>query len=98
MRRVSGQWPAWRKNKGSKKAMRKKEERVLVSFFAAAQAMAAEKACRRAELPGRLIPTPRQISAGCGLVWSAPPQWEERIRKRLEEEKIQYEKILRMMV
>ena len=43
MRRVSGQWPAWRKNKGSKKAMRKKEERVLVSFFAAAQAMAAEK-------------------------------------------------------
>ena len=83
MRRVSGQWPAWRKNKGSKKAMRKKEERVLVSFFAAAQAMAAEKACRRAELPGRLIPTPRQISAGCGLVWSAPPQWEEQIRKRL---------------
>ena len=35
--------------------------------------MAMERACRTAGLPGRLIPVPRSITAGCGMCWSAPP-------------------------
>ena len=29
---------------------------------------------RRAGLPGRMIPVPSQIAAGCGLAWKALPQ------------------------
>lgn len=52
--------------------MREKEERFVITFHTTAEAMAAEKAFREGAVPGRLIPVPRQISAGCGLAWSGP--------------------------
>ena len=33
--------------------------------------MAMEKACKEHNVPGRIIPVPRAISAGCGLAWCA---------------------------
>ena len=33
--------------------------------------MAMEAAARDHGIPGRLIPVPREISAGCGLAWCA---------------------------
>ena len=53
--------------------MRKKEERFVVTFATTTGAMAMERACQPAGLPGRLIPVPRSITAGCGMCWSAPP-------------------------
>jgi hypothetical protein len=35
--------------------------------------MAFEDFCLDRGIDGRLIPLPREISAGCGLAWSAPP-------------------------
>ena len=52
--------------------MREKELRLVVTFHTTADAMAMEKACREHDVPGRLIPVPRSISAGCGLAWCAP--------------------------
>lgn len=52
--------------------MRKKELRLVITFHTTAEAMAAERFCKEQGIPGRLIPVPRQISAGCGLAWSAP--------------------------
>lgn len=43
-------------------------------YLPATWAMAAEELFRRAGLPGRMIPVPSQIAAGCGLVWKALPQ------------------------
>lgn len=37
-------------------------------------ARATEELFRRAGLPGRMIPVPSQIAAGCGLAWKALPQ------------------------
>ena len=31
-------------------------------------------ACAAAGLPGRLIPVPREITAGCGMSWKAAPE------------------------
>jgi hypothetical protein len=31
--------------------------------------MAMEKQCSHHRIPGRLIPIPREITAGCGLAW-----------------------------
>ncbi len=51
--------------------MRKKELKLVVTFHTTADAMAMEKACKEHNTPGRLIPVPRMISAGCGLSWCA---------------------------
>ena len=53
--------------------MRAKERRLIVAFHTTHDAMAFEDFCVARGVPGRLIPLPRQISAGCGLAWSAPP-------------------------
>ncbi|MDR1713325.1 MAG: DUF3343 domain-containing protein [Coriobacteriales bacterium] len=45
---------------------------LIVTFASTAAAMAMEAYCRSAGVPGRIIPVPTQISAGCGLAWSAP--------------------------
>ena len=47
--------------------MKKKELRLVVTFHTTADAMAMEKACKEQDVPGRIIPVPRAISAGCGL-------------------------------
>ncbi|MFW5630426.1 MAG: DUF3343 domain-containing protein [Acetivibrio ethanolgignens] len=51
--------------------MRKKEMKLVVTFRTTSDAMAMEKACKEEGAPGRLIPVPRMISAGCGLAWCA---------------------------
>lgn len=53
--------------------MREKARKVLWTFATTAQAMKMEARCREAGVPGRLIPLPRQVSAGCGMVWMAGP-------------------------
>lgn len=51
--------------------MRKKEMKLIITFHTTADAMAMEKACKEQNVPGRIIPVPRAISAGCGLSWCA---------------------------
>lgn len=62
--------------------MLKKELRLIITFRDTVMAIRMEKAMKEANLPGRLIPLPSAISAGCGLSFMAPPE----IRKALEEE------------
>ena len=51
--------------------MRKKELKLVITFHTTADAMALEKVCKENNVEGRLIPVPREISAGCGLAWCA---------------------------
>ena len=60
--------------------MRAKEQRLVVTFHTTAEAIAAEKEFKQNQVSGRLIPVPRQISAGCGLAWSAPADAEDAVR------------------
>lgn len=46
---------------------------LVVSFPTTAAAMACEECCRRRGLPGRMIPLPGEVAAGCGLAWKAAP-------------------------
>lgn len=59
--------------------MRKKELKLVVTFHTTADAMAMEKACKENNTPGRIIPVPRAISAGCGLSWCADLTRDEEI-------------------
>ena len=54
--------------------MREKKLRLIVTFPTTTSAMAFEKHCQGAGLPGRLIPVPTSITAGCGMAWMADPE------------------------
>ena len=53
--------------------MRQKRPALILAFDSSSQAIAAEKLFQENGLPGRMIPVPAQISAGCGLAWKAEP-------------------------
>ena len=40
--------------------------------------------CLAEKVPGRLIPLPREISAGCGLAWRMLPEEFEQWQNRLD--------------
>lgn len=78
--------------------MRKKELKLIVTFHTTADAMAMEKACKDAGAPGRLIPVPRAISAGCGLSWCAALEEKEEIRAVMKAAGIEEEDLHECMV
>ena len=59
--------------------MRAKKPTLIVTFDTTTAAMAMEAFCEEHQLPGRLIPVPREITAGCGLAWKAPPEAEAQL-------------------
>jgi hypothetical protein len=65
--------------------MRIKEKRVIVAFHTTHEAMAFEEFCLAGGVPGRLIPLPGEIAAGCGLAYSSPPENLELIKACLDE-------------
>lgn len=65
--------------------MRKKEPTLIITFHTTADAIALEKACRETGRPGRMIPVPRELSAGCGLAWCTSPDHAEDFKSFLEE-------------
>lgn len=65
--------------------MRAKKDFLVVSFDTTAAAMACESLCAERGLPGRMIPVPSQVSAGCGLAWRVLPEERTVIEPALEE-------------
>ena len=78
--------------------MRKKELKLVVTFHTTADAMAVEKACKEHHAPGRLIPVPRTISAGCGLSWCAELGDRDVIKAVMQEVGIEEEEMHECMV
>ena len=63
--------------------MLKKKPALIITFATTTQAMAMEKFCHAQGLPGRLIPVPREITAGCGLSWKADPEQKDALEAAL---------------
>ena len=51
--------------------MIKRTEKLVITFFTTAAAMAMEHVCKENGADGRIIPVPGSISADCGLAWCA---------------------------
>ena len=51
---------------------REKTFRRIITFHTTTEAVAFEKYCLEKSIPGRLIPLPGEISAGCGMCWMVP--------------------------
>lgn len=78
--------------------MRQKELKLVVTFHTTADAMAMEKACKEHNVPGRIIPVPRAISAGCGLAWCADLTDREAVANMMKQAGIQEEDMHECMV
>lgn len=63
----------------------RKERKFIVTFHQTADAMQMEKICRDRRIPGRLIPVPQSVSAGCGMCWAAPPAARQQIEAVMNE-------------
>ena len=73
--------------------MRAKKEQLVITFSSTPEAIKMEKYCQEHQLPGRLIPTPSQITAGCGLAWKTDPQTRDKWVEELNQAKIAWEKM-----
>jgi len=71
--------------------MREKKPFLILTFAATAEAMATEKYCVEHQLPGRLIPVPKQITASCGLSWKAEVEQRELLLQALDRAGIRYQ-------
>ena len=71
--------------------MRAKRPYIVLSFHTTLEAMEWEKHCLASCIPGRLIPLPREISAGCGLAWRAELSDRECLIAFMKEHDIRWE-------
>ena len=70
--------------------MRQSKDFLVITFSETADAMAAEKLFMALDVPGRIIPVPRQLSAGCGLSWRTETDRADQARMALDAAGIHY--------
>ena len=64
---------------------------LVLSFQNTHEALRAEKTFQEAGIAGLLIPTPRSISASCGLCWRLMPELKEQAAKIAAEQGLKIE-------
>lgn len=70
--------------------MRQKRPALVIAFDSTSQAIAAETLFQNNDLPGRMIPIPAQISAGCGLAWKAEPEQKQALLDALSNAQLSF--------
>lgn len=78
--------------------MREKKMELVITFHTTTQAIAMEKLCTAQKLPGRLIPLPRAVSAGCGLCWRTSLEYREETEKKMEEYQLSFDQIYQILL
>ena len=78
--------------------MLRKTEKLVITFHTTTDAMAMEHISKEQGAPGRLIPVPRAISAGCGLAWCAEPEQEASLLSLLTDSGICHQGVHRCML
>lgn len=76
--------------------MREKSWKEVITFHTTTEAMAVESSCRAGGMPGRLIPVPRQITAGCGMAWVCPLDEAGRLRRFMEGQGLSWDQAYEM--
>ncbi len=75
-----------------------KTMKAVFTFPTTTQAMMMERCAREKGAPGRLIPVPREISAGCGMAWSAPAEDRGQLESLIAEKGIELEEIYELFL
>ena len=77
---------------------RVKTKKVVVTFHTTTQAIFMEQCGKQENLPGRLIPVPRQISAGCGMAWCSPWEESQNLKRLIEKNEIEVEGVYELLL
>ena len=77
---------------------RVKTPRVVLGFDSLEDAYVLEAAAREHGIPGRIIPTPSEVAAGCGHAWAAPAQVREELLSACEEHGLAYAGVFEVMM
>ena len=78
--------------------MREKKNYRIITFHTTSAAMAMEKYCNENAIKGRLIPVPRELSAGCGVAWRMEPGDYEGSGKEIEKSGIEMEQSVEIYI
>lgn len=78
--------------------MIEKKLSLIISFNKTVDAMAVEEYCLKHTVSGRLIPLPKEISAGCGLAWKCDVSQKDEIKKIISDLKIEFDKMTEIVV
>lgn len=75
-----------------------KTKKTVITFPGTTQALLMEQKAREAKLPGRLIPVPREISAGCGMAFCAPVGERATIMEIILQNGIEWEGVYELLL
>lgn len=78
--------------------MREKTVQLLITFSSTVQAMSMETQAQAAGLPGRLIPVPTAITAGCGLAYKAPLDSRAELLALMAQAGLEPEQVVEMLL
>lgn len=78
--------------------MIKKKLCIVISFNKTVDAMAVEEYCLKNKVSGRLIPLPKEISAGCGLAWKCEVSQVDEMKNVFSELKIDIDKMTELVI
>lgn len=73
--------------------MRRKTPKAVITFASTADALALEEGAQRLGIPGRIIPVPSAISAGCGMAWCVSAEQRQDLLGAIEAHGLSYEGI-----
>ncbi|MCF0110974.1 MAG: DUF3343 domain-containing protein [Erysipelotrichaceae bacterium] len=65
----------------------------VITFPSTMDALNAEQLAKEYGMPGRMIPLPTAISAGCGLCWATEPEHSEKWTEFIKKQSVEYERI-----
>lgn len=78
--------------------MIKRTEKLVITFYTTTDAMNMEQLCKNMSADGRLIPTPSEITADCGLSWCAKTESRIQLENIMKENTITPQGIYLCMV
>lgn len=64
---------------------------LYISFYTTAEAIATERAAKKYQVSGKLVPIPRRLSAGCGMAFRTDVENYHILESILASEDIEYE-------
>lgn len=77
--------------------MLKKTMKIIISFHSISEVLKFEKECKKFKIKGRVIPIPREISAGCGMAWCSEIEMEDKINELIKSCEIKLDKIYKLL-
>ena len=77
---------------------RERPLKAVYTFHTTTEAMKMEQCAREHGIPGRLIPVPRQISAGCGMAWAAPAEAKARTDEEIRLSDVEVEGVYELLL